>query len=245
MRFPKSRLLIFSSDQAHNIEGIKKGDDEGSFVIITGSLDLRHAISRKINFVRPRQLTQRVKDVEQCAISEHQARFENPEKPLVAKYRAPSIWGKLVIDSRRGGIVLDGTVNGPDRNDCAATIQYYEHIAEFAITDAGAAAVEVKFCGYADEEDHACNLQQKSGFEQGLADVLLGCAEGIVCDFGGAVACQSSNDGIETEEGGHDSTGMKGGMIGNVVEDTAEDEVIRAFVDRTRRTKVRRLRDLR
>ena len=46
-----------------------------------------------------------------------------------------------------------------------------------------------------------------------------------------AAAGKGADDGVETEEGGDDTAGVHGGVVGDVVEGAAEDEVVCGRVD--------------
>ncbi len=111
------------------------------------------------------------------------------------------------------------------------------------IIDASAVAVEVEFCGYTDKESHAGDLQQQSGFKKEFAKVLLRGADGAVKKLGDTDGCQGSNDSVKTNEGGNDAARVDGGVIRDVIEDTAKDELVCAFIDRTGRISFSRLED--
>jgi hypothetical protein len=54
---------------------------------------------------------------------------------------------------------------------------------------------------------------------------------GGVCSLGGAVIGLDLDEGVERDEGCPDAARMEGREVGDVIEDTAEDEIVGACVD--------------
>lgn len=69
--------------------------------------------------------------------------------------------------------------------------------------------------------------------DEGAADVLLMVAEAGLGAVGGAVAVDGFHDGGDGAEGCCDPAWMHGGVVGDVVEDAAEDYVVGEFVKGT------------
>lgn len=82
-----------------------------------------------------------------------------------------------------------------------------------------------------DEAAEEADLEEQGGFDQGSADALLS-GVGEVAYPPCAGAGEGGDDGVETDEGRDDAAGVDGGMVGDVEEGAAEDEVIRGGVDR-------------
>jgi len=69
--------------------------------------------------------------------------------------------------------------------------------------------------------------------DEGAAGVLLMVAEAAVGAVGGAVAVDGFHDGGDGAKGCYDPAWMHGGVVGDVVEDAAEDYVVGEFVKGT------------
>ena len=69
-------------------------------------------------------------------------------------------------------------------------------------------------------------LEDQGRFEERAARLSLGFGEGVVGGVGGAVGGQGFDDGAEAAEGGDDAAWVQGGVVGDVVEDAAEDDVV-------------------
>lgn len=91
----------------------------------------------------------------------------------------------------------------------------------------------MKFRRQRDEASHERQLQDQRRLEQRLARVLLALGAVGVGDADGAVGRDRLDDGAHGDECREDAARMDGGLVGDVVEDAAEDPVVGDFVDRS------------
>ena len=85
--------------------------------------------------------------------------------------------------------------------------------------------------GDAEAEGHGRQLEEHGRAEEVAAEVLLGLREAGVGDVGAGDAGENADEDVDAEEGGDDAAGVEGRVVGDVVEEAAEDEVVGAFVD--------------
>ena len=78
-------------------------------------------------------------------------------------------------------------------------------------------------------------LDDEGGFDEGAAHGLFAVGELGVGAVGGAVAVEGFNNGGDGAEGCEDAAWMDGGVVRDVVEDTAKGYIIGEFVEGTGR----------
>jgi hypothetical protein len=76
-------------------------------------------------------------------------------------------------------------------------------------------------------------LEDEGGFEECAAGVLFALRERAVRGICCSVAVQGFDDTGDCAEGSEDAAGVDGRVVGDVIENTGEDEVICQFVQRT------------
>lgn len=92
-------------------------------------------------------------------------------------------------------------------------------------------AVVVKPADQGDEADKYDDLDDERGFEEGETHALFPLGDFDVGPVADAVAVEGLNEGGEAAEGGEDAAWVEGGVVGDVVEEAAEDLVVAHFVE--------------
>jgi hypothetical protein len=80
--------------------------------------------------------------------------------------------------------------------------------------------------GEAKEAPEDRELEHERGFEQVAAYGAFGAGEARIGHVGGTIAVECFDDGGEAAEGGEDAARVDGAVVGDVVEDAGEDEVV-------------------
>ena len=175
-----------------------------------------------------------MEDVEQGRIEEHERAFESPKKPLVGEEWAEmgeriDLAGIDFLNRCGTGKVLDDTIDCSDGDEDAADIKHADGFEELRSHEPFLGHPAVVEAGESEETKHADELNDQSGLEQSLSS-FSGRFRSRVAESRAAIGSEDAYHEIEPEEGGDDSTGVDGGEVRDIVEDTTEHDVVGAFV---------------
>lgn len=226
---PVLLLTLRFAEDTDNVERINQGKNERTPVLETRALNFRHAIRSEVDLVGTGQGPHGVEHIHHGGIAEHDRRLEDPEEPLVLEDGADVLHMGDV--EARGREVLDRAVDRAHRDERAAAVQDVQRAPHLAVEHARPGAVIMKFRRQRDEASHERQLQDQRRLEQRLARVLLALGAVGVGDADGAVGRDRLDYGAHGDECREDAARMDGGLVGDVVEDAAEDPVVGDFVD--------------
>lgn len=89
----------------------------------------------------------------------------------------------------------------------------------------------MKPAGQGDEAYQHDDLDDKGGFEEVPAQLLLAGRDFYVCPVADTISIQSLDYGGNTSEGGEDAAWVEGRVVWDVVEEATKDLVIAHFVE--------------
>ncbi|KFZ13251.1 hypothetical protein V502_06715 [Pseudogymnoascus sp. VKM F-4520 (FW-2644)] len=209
-------LLIRPQHQPQNIQRIKQHQQKRSLILKLLPNPLR-AIRAQEYIIPLRQVLARVPPVQHVRVGDHEHALEDPEEPLVPDEGGDRLPGRIRRVQGRGEEILDGAVDGADGDEAAGAVERDEHVPDIRLASmvgedsrpGGAAVVRPR---HGEEEAHDGELEDESGFEEGLAEVLF-----CLCFAG---------DGLCGAVGGEDFD-----ADGEAEEEAGEDEVVAEFVE--------------
>ena len=223
-------LLTPVDNQTIDIKWINERLEPRTRIVITRPLDLSHSILSQVDLVRFRQRLHGVEDIEQRGIAVHEDDLEEPEKPLLFEEGTDAVQIIVCVQACRGE-VLHGTIDRPDGDECATGVEHDQRALDLVVQHPASRTVVVESSGQRRESYHQGNLHDQRCLEECLSCVLF-----PDCRVGACYSCSAiGGDGFDRDaqgdESGEDAAGVDGGVVWDVVEHAAEDEVVCTFVD--------------
>lgn len=160
-------------------------------------------------------------------VDEHERRLEDVEEPLVPDHRRNGRGVHVPPVYPRETKVLDDAVDCAHEEERHRSIEREKGPANPpGVSEAGGGAAPVEDGRDADEEEDDGDLDDEAGLHEGMARCAAGAGEGEVCGVRCAPAVEALDDEGEEGKGGEDAAGVEGGVVGDVVEEAAEDVVV-------------------